>query len=222
MHLIRCTLSPSDLQGCDLVLESIAEKRPAKQALINNSRRSWAIAESLLTNTSTIPIARLASGLASPLALAACISATRFACVRSSRSFQERRPAQTQSQQLPHTPCAFGRLPLVVADGPGFVVNRLLMAYLNAALELLVAGVAAQAKSTLPCSISVCRWGRCAQLDEIGLDTAHFKAASCFPKLRSIAPVERSCLSHSSKSKQLGMKSRAGIYCYPSGLQTQP
>ncbi len=66
---------------------------------------------------------------------------------------------------------SLGRLPLIVADGPGFVVNRLLMAYLNAALELLVTGVApgridaGMREFGMP-------MGPLRQLDEIGLDTA--------------------------------------------------
>ena len=50
------------LAGCDLVLESIVEKRPAKQALFAHIRPHLADRAILATNTSTIPIARLASG----------------------------------------------------------------------------------------------------------------------------------------------------------------
>ena len=35
-----------------------------------------------------------------------------------------------------------GKMPIVVSDGPGFLVNRLLVPYLAEALELLLDGVA--------------------------------------------------------------------------------
>ena len=63
---ITYTLDDAELGGCDLVMESIVEKRPAKQALFGHIERRLADHTILATNTSTIPIARLAAGLADP------------------------------------------------------------------------------------------------------------------------------------------------------------
>ena len=63
---IRYTHSLADLAGCDLILESISEKRPAKQSLYNQLAPLLAKGTLLATNTSAIPITRLASGLPAP------------------------------------------------------------------------------------------------------------------------------------------------------------
>ena len=60
------TLDDTDLGGCDLVLESIVEKRPDKQALYAHINPHLADPAILATNTSTIPVVRLAAGLADP------------------------------------------------------------------------------------------------------------------------------------------------------------
>lgn len=64
----KITFTPdiSQLGQCDLVLESIVEKRPAKQALYAQLRPILADHAILATNTSTIPITRLAAGMAVP------------------------------------------------------------------------------------------------------------------------------------------------------------
>ena len=51
--------------------------------------------------------------------------------------------AETVATVVAHV-SSLGKLPLVVADGPGFVVNRLLMTYLNEALAMVIAGVPIQ------------------------------------------------------------------------------
>ncbi len=63
---ISYTLDDAELGGCDLVLESIVEKPPAKQTLFAQIKPRLAEHAILATNTSAIPIARLAAGLAAP------------------------------------------------------------------------------------------------------------------------------------------------------------
>ena len=64
-----------------------------------------------------------------------------------------------------------GKLPLVVADGPGFVVNRLLLAYLNEALAMVITGVTIQEIDAAMVEFGM-PLGPLELLDEIGLDTA--------------------------------------------------
>ena len=66
---------------------------------------------------------------------------------------------------------SLGKLPLVVADGPGFVVNRLLLTYLNEALAMVTAGVPIQQIDAAMVEFGM-PLGPLELLDEIGLDTA--------------------------------------------------
>ena len=53
-----------------------------------------------------------------------------------------------------------GKLPVLVQDVPGFLVNRVLFPYLLDAAEIFQSGSAPR-KSTGPCWSGECRWGRC-------------------------------------------------------------
>ena len=87
----------------------------------------------LATNTSTIPVARLAAGLAAP----GRFCGLHFCHPVRLRPLVEVIPGPATSPETVAAVVAhassLGKLPLVVADGPGFVVNRLLLTYLNEA-----------------------------------------------------------------------------------------
>ena len=53
-----------------------------------------------------------------------------------------------------------GKSPIVMNDGPGFLVNRLLLPYMNEAALLLCEGAEHQGDRTRRPSHSACRWGR--------------------------------------------------------------
>jgi hypothetical protein len=57
------------------------------------------------------------------------------------------------------TPSGSARSPIVVNDGPGFLVNRLLFPYMNEALELLAEGASIDDREGGDAR-SACRWGR--------------------------------------------------------------
>ena len=212
--LIRFTLSHADLSACDLVLESIAENRLTKNALYQQLAPQLAKSGVLVSNTSTIPIARLASGLAAP----ARFGGMHFCHPVRLRPLVEIIPgsatgADTVATMTAHI-LSLGRLPLLVADGPGFVVNRLLMAYLNAALELLVTGVAPHDIDAAMFEFGM-PMGPLRQLDEIGLDTA-LQSGMVLSEVAEHRSRGTELLVALVKSKQLGKKSGAGVYCYPS------
>jgi 3-hydroxyacyl-CoA dehydrogenase len=211
--LTQYTQSNSDLDGCDLVIESITEKRPAKQALYEQLSLWLAKGGILATNTSTIPIARLASGLAVP---------ERFCGMHFCHPVRLRplveiiagakTAAETVATLSAHS-LSLDWLPLLVADGPGFVVNRLLMAYVSAALELLVSGVSPHDIDAAMLGFGM-PMGPLRQLDEIGLDTA-LHSGMVLSEVSEHRSQGTLLLVALVKAKQLGMKAGAGIYRYP-------
>jgi 3-hydroxyacyl-CoA dehydrogenase len=213
LALIRYTTSHADIANCDLVIESIAEKRQVKQALYQQLEPYLAKGAVLATNTSTIPITRLASGLASPTTFCGM----HFCHPVRSRPIVEIIPgAATDTYTLAtivrHT-LMLDRLPLLAADGPGFIVNRLLMAYLNAALDLLATGVAPAAIDTALLEFGM-PMGPLRQLDEIGLDTA-LHSGIVLSEVSDHRTIGTELLVALVKAKQFGMKSGAGIFSYP-------
>jgi 3-hydroxyacyl-CoA dehydrogenase/enoyl-CoA hydratase/3-hydroxybutyryl-CoA epimerase len=105
-----------------------------------------------------------------------------------------------------------GKTPVVVRDGPGFWVNRLLMPYLNEAVHLYAEGVPIEALDGALEDFGL-PMGPLALLDEIGLDVAAKVGkvmADAYPdRMRPHAILHRLQV-----TERLGRKSGAGFYRY--------
>ena len=210
---IAYTLDDAELGGCDLVLESIVEKRPAKQALYTRIKPRLADRAVLATNTSTIPIARLAAGLAAP----GRFCGLHFCHPVRLRPLVEVIPGaatnpETLAAVVAHA-SSLGKLPLVVADGPGFVVNRLLLTYLNEALTLISHGVMVQQIDAAMIAFGM-PLGPLELMDEIGLDTV-VQSGIMLAEILGERSSGSELLVRLVKAQQYGMKAGAGFYCYP-------
>jgi 3-hydroxyacyl-CoA dehydrogenase/enoyl-CoA hydratase/3-hydroxybutyryl-CoA epimerase len=114
-----------------------------------------------------------------------------------------------------------GKTPIIVRDSPGFLVNRILMVYLNEALVLLGEGVridtADRSMSTFGLPM-----GPFELLDQIGLDTANHVAgvlgAAFGKRLGEATPILGDMVS----SGRLGSKNDTGFYNYRNGRKSEP
>ena len=114
----------------------------------------------LCSNTSTIPITQLAAGLERPERFCGLHF---FNPVRQMPLVEVIRGKKTSDATIA-TAVAYakslGKSPIVMNDGPGFLVNRLLLPYMNEAALLLCEGAEHRRRSSRPPSRSACRWGR--------------------------------------------------------------
>ncbi|RMG04770.1 MAG: 3-hydroxyacyl-CoA dehydrogenase, partial [Planctomycetota bacterium] len=211
---LRTTDDVRELAECDLVVESILEQPDVKQALYRELEAVVSPDVPIATNTSTIPIRRLADTLQHPRRF---IGLHFFHPVRH-RSLVEVIPGVQTSPiirdgVLRHA-IAIGKQPIVVADGPGFVVNRLLMPYLNEALRLLQQGVPPEAIDAAAVEFGMAM-GPLRIMDEIGLDTTLAAGRviwEAFPDRVHISPILITLI----KRKRLGRKTGVGFYRYTS------
>jgi len=203
------------LADCAVVLESVAESLPAKHALF--ARLEPCLAESawLATNTSTLPIGRLASALARPERFCGLHF---FHPVHARPLVEIVRGPATSPETLDAARRfvgALGRMSITTADAPGFLVNRLLQAHLGEALSLLVEGVPPERIERVATGFGMAK-GPLALLDEIGLDTALAGGQvlhAAWPERVVASPVLVSLV----KAGRLGRKSGAGFFTYPHG-----
>ena len=107
---------------------------------------------------------------------------------------------------------SLGKLPLVVGDGPGFVVNQLLMTYLNEALTMVTSGVPIQAVDDAMLEYGM-PYGPLELLDEIGLDTA-LQSGIVLDELIGQRTAGSELLLRLVKAGQHGTKSGDGFYRY--------
>ncbi len=157
------------LAAADLVIEAIVEDLGAKQRLFEGIEQRARPQALLATNTSSIPLERIAEGLRDPSRL---IGLHFFNPV-----------ARMELVEVVHAPAtdpialarglravrAIDRLPLPVRSSPGFLVNRVLMPYLLEAMDLLEEGIAAPLIDRAAVGFGM-PMGPLALADAVGLD----------------------------------------------------
>ena len=210
--LLNGTQSDEEFAASDLVIEAIVENADIKKqvyAKLEPLMRPDAI---LASNTSTIPITDLADGLKRPESFCGIHF---FNPVRKMKLVEIIRGAKTSDETVA-TAVGYakkiGKSPIVVNDGPGFLVNRLLLPYMNESLELLAEGAAiadierAAKKFGMP-------MGPITLYDVVGLDTAFYAGRTmweAFPDRIGASPILPALV----KAGRLGQKSGAGFFSY--------
>ncbi|MFK8115426.1 MAG: 3-hydroxyacyl-CoA dehydrogenase family protein [Rubripirellula sp.] len=126
-----------------LVIESIAERLDLKQQFFVFAEDVFGPEAVLCSNTSTLRISAIASALKDPTRL----SGMHFFMPVSQRDAVEvvrsEQASESTIQQTANHVRRILKSPLVVGDGPGFIVNRLLSPYLNQAMLMLGRGIEA-------------------------------------------------------------------------------
>ena len=107
-----------------------------------------------------------------------------------------------------------GKLPVVVKDGPGFLVNRILMPYLIEAGHLFEAGASTGDIDEAMLDFGM-PMGPLRLIDEVGVDVAHHVAGELELKFSDRMPSPR-VLAQMLKAGLLGRKSERGFYLHSS------
>jgi 3-hydroxyacyl-CoA dehydrogenase/enoyl-CoA hydratase/3-hydroxybutyryl-CoA epimerase/3-hydroxyacyl-CoA dehydrogenase/enoyl-CoA hydratase/3-hydroxybutyryl-CoA epimerase/enoyl-CoA isomerase len=201
-----------ELADCQLVVEAVVENIDVKRRLLAQLEPQLSAEAILASNTSTIPITRLAEGLARPEQFCGLHF---FNPVRRMKLVEVIRGKQTSDQTVA-TAVAYakrlGKMPVVVSDGPGFLVNRLLFPYMNEAIELLCDGASMQEIDKAAMAFGM-PMGPIALYDMVGLDTAMYAGKTmweAYPDRVVGSPVLPAMV----KAGRLGQKSKLGFYSY--------
>jgi 3-hydroxybutyryl-CoA dehydrogenase len=157
---------------CDLVIEAATEREEIKRAIFSSVGAHLSAIAILATNTSSIPITRLAQAAPDP---ARFIGVHFFNPVPVMGLIEIIRGLATSNETLAAVE-AFGRglgKEIVHAhDAPGFIVNRVLMPMINEAVFALGEGVASMRDIDTACRLGLNHpMGPLTLADFIGLDT---------------------------------------------------
>jgi 3-hydroxyacyl-CoA dehydrogenase len=212
---LTCTADLGRLAGCGAVIESIAEDVVEKQNAYRDLEPRLAEGAIVLTNTSTIPIARLAGGMTSPERFCGVHF---FHPVRVRTAVELIRGPRTSQQTVAKATrliTSLGKLAVAAGDGPGFIGNRLLLAYLSEAPHLLTDGapVAAVEQAALDFGMGL---GPLRFTDEIGLETIVMAGRvlwQAFPDRVAPSPLFITMY----KKGRRGRKASAGFFSYSPG-----
>lgn len=160
-----------ELGGVALVIEAIVEELSAKRALLAGLETRVGPGAVLATNTSSLSVADLAEGLERPGRLVGMHffhPVHRMPLVELVPSPHSEPEAVATAAELARR---MGKVPVVVRDGPGFLVNRLLMPYLAEAVRLVEEGIGFETVDRAARRFGM-PMGPLALLDAIGLDVA--------------------------------------------------
>lgn len=210
--LLNPATADAEVASADLVIEAIVENPEVKRQLYARLEPQLSPQAILASNTSTIPISKLAESLKRPERFCGIHF---FNPVRKMPLVEIIRGAKTSDETVA-TAVAYakniGKSPIVVNDGPGFLVNRLLTPYLNEALELLADGAEMKAVERAAKEFGM-PMGPFTLYDVIGLDTSFYAGRvmyEAFPDRTAASPILPALV----KAGRLGQKNGLGFFSY--------
>ena len=212
MSLITGTTDYSGFHDVDIVVEAVFEDLALKQQMVADIEQHCTEHTVFASNTSSLPIAKIAAKASRPENV---IGLHYFSPVDKMPLVEVIAHDKTSAQTIATT-VAFarkqGKTPIVVKDGAGFYVNRILALYMNEAAAMLLEGEPVEKldKALVKFGFPV---GPVTLLDEVGIDVGakispilaselgeRFTAPAAFDKLLS--------------DGRKGKKSEKGFYLY--------
>jgi 3-hydroxyacyl-CoA dehydrogenase / enoyl-CoA hydratase / 3-hydroxybutyryl-CoA epimerase len=213
MAKISGTLDFSGFKQMDVVVEAIVEDMAIKKKVIAETVKNCRPNTIIATNTSSLSVTEMAEAHPQPenfIGMHFFNPVDKMPLVEVIRGPKTSDLATATIFDLSKK---MGKIPVVVKDGPGFLVNRLLMPYLIETMFLLQDGMAVE---------TVDRWythsfgmpmGPFRLMDEVGLDVC-VKVVKIFHKSLGDRIEVPALIEPIYNSKRLGKKSGRGFYLY--------
>ena len=201
------------LKECQLVIEAVIERAETKRAVLSEIAGLISPDAIIATNTSTIALAELDSAVSNPARFCGIhfCHPTLMQLVEIIRGKQTSEETVNAAVQWVR---ALGKTPVVVHDAPGFVVNRVLSAFLEAALQLAVEGASIQEIDQAVKEFGF-QAGPFEMMDIIGLETTTLAGQSLLAA--GVAQVSRlPALVKLIRAGRQGRKNGLGFYRYES------
>ena len=216
---IVASTAPMELRDVGFIIEAASEKFDIKKEIFRELSMQAGPKTIIATNTSALPVSELANCTVSPDR----VIGLHFFNPVSRMKLVEVVVAKETSDETKEHALAFvrqiGKLPVVVRDSPGFLVNRVLFPYLIDAAELFEAGVELEKIDE-----KLVKWGMpmgpLRLIDEIGIDVT-IDIANTLEKGYGRRDRAPEILKRMREAKLLGRKSGSGFYNYE-GRQQSP
>lgn len=216
LDLITPTLTYDEFEDVDIVVEAVPEKMAIKQAVFKELEDACPEQTVFASNTSALSISEMGAATAKPHKMIGM----HFFNPASVMKLVEVIPGLDTGQETVDDVVMFAeslrKLPVVVQECPGFLVNRLLMPYLNEATKALGEGAA----TATEIDQAIVAWGMpmgpFTLMDMLGIDVCGHVGDylySEYGERMSPAPLFLKLI----EAGRLGEKSGVGFYDHPGG-----
>ncbi len=203
------------VREADLVIEAIVERLDIKQQLFADLDSQLPERVVLASNTSALPISQLAHVTEHPDRVAGLHF---FNPVHKMPLVEVVRSRQTSDKSLIvllEFAKSLGKTPLLVEEGPGFLVNRVLFPYLDEAVRMVLEGIPASEVDRSAKQFGM-PMGPLELIDTVGVDIAADVAVTLNPLTHDPSPTTE-FLRQMVEHRQLGRKTGIGFYHYRDG-----
>jgi 3-hydroxybutyryl-CoA dehydrogenase len=207
-----------DLEGSDAAIEAVIENEQTKRELFLELDRVLPDAEFLASNTSSVPIMKLAADTSKPervLGMHFFNPVPVLPLVELVRSIMTSEQTLDTARQFAEG--TLGKTSIDSQDRAGFVVNALLVPYILSAVRMYESGFAAKEDIDRG-MVKGCAhpMGPLALADLIGLDTLLAVSQSLYEEFRDPSSVAPALLNRMVEAGLLGRKTGRGFYDYSS------
>ena len=215
LNRIVPTLHEGPVTDAEVIVEAVVERMDIKHSVLKHLEQITMGKAVLTSNTSTLPISKLANALERPENFCGMHF---FNPVHMMPMVEVIRGEKTSDETIAKVVAyarKIGKTPIVVGDCPGFYVNRLLVPYFLAFNSLLVEGV--EMASIDKAMEKGFGWpmGPAYLADVIGMDTCvHVMdtMSNGYPDRMALPEVDAFTLMND--AERFGQKNSKGFYCY--------
>jgi len=209
---ISPTLDYNGFKSVDLVIEAIVEKIDLKKAVFKELENYVNDNAIITSNTSSISIEKMCEGLKRPERFLGLHFFNPVNMMPLVEIITHSKVSEEVVKQMHAWALAVKKTPIIVNDGPGFLVNRILTPFLSETVCLLEEGVSIELLDRAILSFGM-PMGPCRLLDEVGFDVAVHVAEVIYAALGD--RCKSSDLLHQFvRDGFLGKKNHKGFYHY--------
>lgn len=204
------------LERADLVIEAASEQKELKEKIYQGLKGKLKKGAILATNTSSLSVDELAGFAPDKESFAGLHFFNPVSQIDLVEVISGTATSKKTAQRLAAFCGSTGKLPALIADYPGFVVNRALVPYMLEAMVLMDEGVDKRVIDTAAIQFGM-PMGPVALADQVGLDVGLHVAESLSESLDTPMPPISDDLRRRVDSGKLGKKTGAGFYDWSEG-----
>lgn len=212
MRSIEPTLTLEGMKAADLVVEAVVENMDLKKKVFAELEEYVRPDTILTSNTSSLSVEEMSKALKNSSRFAGLHFFNPVNKMPLVEIITHEKADPKVIQTLVKWALDVKKTPIVVKDGPGFLVNRILAPYLNEAAFLLEEGVSVEALDEAALNFGM-PMGPCRLMDEIGIDVC-VKVGKIMHDGLGERAVPSTLSTKLYEAKLLGKKNNKGFFLY--------